>query len=93
MEWETVLRDTVKDGKIRELHLSKIPVLKTCDNWKKVKPIGWVDHKMMHSHYKGGLVKFNGKIYFVREMTLNAINRYIEFKFSQLIEVIEEEKQ
>ncbi len=90
MEWETILSDTVKDGKIRELHLSRIPVLKTCNNWKNVKPIGWIDHEMTHSHYKGGLVKFNEKIYFVKESTFNAINQYIKFRFLQLIEVISE---
>ena len=90
MEWETVLSDSVKNGQIRELHLSRIPVLKTCDNWKNVKPIGWIDHKMRHSNYKGGLVKFNGKIYFVREATLDAIRQYINIRFSQLIVVIPE---
>ncbi len=88
MEWETILRNAVSNGKIREIHLGKIPVLKTCDNWKNVKPIGWVDHKMKHSHYKGGLVKLEGKIYFVKDITLYALNQYIEFKFSKLIDVI-----
>ena len=90
MEWETILSDTVKDGKIRELHLGRIPVLKTCGNWKKVIPIGWIDHKMPNSHYKGGLVKFNGKIYFVKETTFEAINQFVRFRFPQLIEVIME---
>ena len=40
MEWQKILADSVQDGKIKELHLKKIPVLKTCDNWREVEPIG-----------------------------------------------------
>ena len=36
MEWEKILADSVRDGVIKELHLRKLPVLKTVDNWKKV---------------------------------------------------------
>lgn len=84
MEWEKVLSNAVKNGQIRELHLQKIPVLKTCNNWKEIKPIGWIDHKMRHSHYRGGLVKLNDKIYFVREQTINALSEYIRWKFSPI---------
>lgn len=88
MDWQKILVDSVHDGKIRELHLRKIPQLKTCDNWREVEPIGWVDHKMKLSHYKGGLVTLNGKIYFVTERTINALSEYIKLKFPQIIEVI-----
>ena len=55
MEWEKILADSVKDGVIKELHLRKLPVLKTVDNWKKVELVGWIEHQMKHSYYKGGL--------------------------------------
>ncbi len=90
MEWDNILKDAVHEGKIRELYLKKIPVLKTCDNWKIVEPIGWIDHQMQLSHYKGGLVRLNGKIFFVTDRTINALSEYIDFKFSQMIEVINE---
>lgn len=90
MEWEDLLKDSVKEGRIRELYLKKIPTLKTCNNWRDVKPIGWIDHKMQYSHYKGGLVKLNGKIFFVTDKTISALSPYMEFKFPQLIEVIKE---
>lgn len=81
MEWEKILTNAVKDGKIRELHLRKIPRLKTCDNWREVEPIGWIDYPMRFAHYKGGLVKLKGKIYFVTEQTLNALSEFISIKF------------
>nr|HPO46242.1 hypothetical protein [Spirochaetota bacterium] len=64
MEWERILADSVTDGRLKELHLKKIPVLKTCNNWREVEPVGWVDHQMKFSYYKGGLVKLKGNIYF-----------------------------
>ncbi len=90
MKWEKILIDSVKDGTIRALHLSKIPRLKTCDNWKDVEPIGWVDHKLKFAHYKGGLVKLNDNIYFVTDQTLNALSEFVTFKFPQKITVIED---
>lgn len=90
MEWEKLLADSVKDGKIRELYLSKIPQLKTCNNWKEVVPIGLVDHKMKHSHYKGGLVMLNDKIYFVTDKTISALTEFVKFNFRQQIQVLED---
>ena len=88
MEWETILADSVENGTIKELYLKKIPVLKTCDNWKNVEPIGWIDHRMKLSYYKGGLVKLMGKIYFVTETTIKALSPYMDWKFKLRIEVI-----
>mgnify|MGYP000870017522 FL=1 len=88
MEWEKILADSVVDGKIRELHLKKIPVLKTCNNWRDVEPIGWIDHKMKFSYYKGGLVKLRGSIYFVPEKTINALSEFINWKFPRHIDVV-----
>lgn len=89
MEWQSLLSDAVKDGNIRELHLGKLPVLKTTNNWRLVKPIGWVDHQMKHSHYRGGLVKLNDKLYFVQEGTIKAIEEFISFSFPKRINVIQ----
>ncbi len=91
MEWEKLLADSVVDGKIRELYLSKIPVLKTCNNWKEVEPLGWVDYKMKYSYYKGALVKLNGKIYFVPEKVVNALAEFVKWKLSHRIEVVKTE--
>lgn len=89
MEWESILADAVKDGSIRELHLKKLPVLKTTNNWRKVEPVGWIDHQMKYTHYKGGLVKLNEKLYFVQERTVKAVEEFIKFRFPRKINVID----
>ncbi len=90
MEWEILLADAVKGGKIRELHLSKIPVLKTTNNWKKVDLLGWIDHEMKYTHYRGALVKLNDKIYFVKEKTVSAIQQYLNWETKPRIEVVKD---
>jgi hypothetical protein len=88
MEWESLLADAVHDGEIKELHLSKIPVLKTTTNWRKVELVGWVDHEMKHVHYKGGIVKLNGKIFFVKDATIKALQQYMDWNFPTKITVV-----
>ncbi len=88
MEWDSILDDAVQNGQIRELYLKRVPVLKTCDNWKKVEPVGWVDHRTSLAYYKGGLVKLKGKLYFVSDKTIDALAEFINFKFKSRIEVI-----
>jgi hypothetical protein len=88
MDWQIVLADSVQDGKIRELHLRKIPRLKNCYDWNEVEPVGWIDHQMKHAHFKGGLVKLNGKIYFVTDSTINAISEFVKIKFPNKIVVV-----
>ncbi len=90
MEWEIILADAVQNGKIRELHLSKIPVLKTTTNWKRVELLGWIDHQLKYTHYRGALVKLNEKIYFVKENTIQALQEYLSWKAKNTIQVIKD---
>lgn len=88
MEWERILRNAVKDGNIKEVYLSKIPLLKNCEYWKEVEPIGYVDHSMKFSHYKGMLVKYREKIYFVNSATMEALSEFIKWKVNKKINVV-----
>ena len=90
MNWDTILQDAVHDGTIRELYLKRLPVLRTCNDWKKVEPLGWVDHRTNLAYYKGGIVKLTGNIYFVSDKTIDALSEFIDIKFKTKIEVIME---
>lgn len=89
MEWEKILADSVQNGQIKELYLRKLPVLKTTTNWKKVELIGWIDHQMKYTYYKGGLVKLNNKLYFVQDKTIQALQEFMNWNFPKKIKVIE----
>ena len=90
MEWEKILVDSVKDGTIKELYLRKLPVLRTVDNWKRVELIGLVDHQMKYTYYKGGLVKLNGKLYFVQDKTIKALEEFMKWNFPKKIVVLKD---
>jgi hypothetical protein len=91
MDWDYVLRDAVKGNIIKELHLRKIPSLKTCEDWKKVVEIGLIDHKTKYAHYKGGLVKYGESIYFVAGERLDAIAPFRQWNFKLKLKVVEPE--
>ncbi len=88
MDWESVLQDVINTGTIRELFLKRIPVLKTCDDWKRVEPVGWVEHKTNLVFYKGAIVKLRGNMYFVSDKTFDALSEFINFRFNKRIQVI-----
>jgi hypothetical protein len=90
MEWEKILADSVVNGTIKELHLRKLPFLKTVDNWKKVELIGSVDYQMKYTYYKGGLVKLNGKLFFVQDKILQALQGFMKLDFPVKIVVIKD---
>ena len=87
MEWERILADAVKDGRIKELYLRKLPILKTTTNWKRVELVGWIDHQMKYTHYKGGLVRLNDKLYFVQDKTIRALQEFMDWNFPRKITV------
>ncbi|MCB1141772.1 MAG: hypothetical protein H7A24_12635 [Leptospiraceae bacterium] len=91
MEWDYILRDAVKGNTIKELHLKKVPSLKTCDDWKKVSEIGLIDHQTKYAHYKGGLVKYGERLYFVAQQRLDAIAPFRPWNFKAKIKVMEGE--
>ncbi|HRX14972.1 MAG: hypothetical protein JXK07_07275 [Spirochaetes bacterium] len=92
MEWEKLLRNSVKDGTIRELYLRKIPVLKNCDNWNKIEPIGYIDTPMKYTHYKGILVMYQDRIFFVTSKTMEALSEFVKWNIRNKIRVIPEKK-
>lgn len=85
MEWEKILRNSVKDGVIKEAYLKKIPQLKNCEHWKNVEPLGYVDHQMKFSHYKGMLVKLQDRIYFVSASTMEALSEFVSWNVKKKI--------
>jgi hypothetical protein len=92
MEWEKVLRDAAQGNSIKELHLRKVPTLKTADDWNKVIEVGMVDHKTKYAHYKGGLVKYGDRLFFVSDERIEAIAQFRKWNFKSKIKVTDIEK-
>ncbi|MCZ8238687.1 MAG: hypothetical protein O9346_16240 [Leptospiraceae bacterium] len=92
MEWEKVLRDAVQGNSIKELHLRKVPTLKTADDWNKVIEVGLVDHKTKYAHYKGGLVKYGDRLFFVSDERIDAIAQFRKWNFKTKIKITDVDK-
>lgn len=92
MEWEKVLRDAVQGNSIKELHLRKVPTLKTADDWTKVVEVGLVDHKTKYAHYKGGLVKYGDRLFFASQDRLDAVAQFRKWNFKAKIKVTDTAK-
>ncbi|HMU81696.1 MAG TPA: hypothetical protein PKC35_00005, partial [Leptospiraceae bacterium] len=82
-----------KENAIRELHLRHIPVLKTCENWNDVKEIGLVDHRTKYAHYKGLLVRYGERIYYVPEARMEALAPFRNWTSKVHIKVTDPEKK
>ncbi len=52
--------------------------------------LGWVDHQLKYTHYRGALVKLNHKLFFVRESTIKALQQYMNWKVKNIIEVVKD---
>jgi hypothetical protein len=45
---------------------------------------------MKYTHYKGGLVKLNGKLYFVQDKIIKALQEFMKWDFPTKIVVIKD---
>ncbi len=86
-DWSYILKDSIKDGKIREIHLKNIPVLKDCEHWEDVKEIGLVDHETKYAHYNGMLVWYGSRIYYITRRKMEALSPYRKWDKRNRVEV------
>ncbi len=82
-----ILQDALKRGAISERKLKTLSILKTCDNWKKVTPIGLIDHRTVLTAYQGMLVELDKRAYFVRRETLAALKNEIKWNVTRMIRI------
>lgn len=82
-----VIQEVLSKGTISERKLKGLPLLKTCDNWKKVTPLGLIDHRTLLTNYQGILVELDQRAYFVRRETMLALKGEIKWKVTRQIQV------
>jgi len=78
----------LNEGTLPERRLTLLPVLKTCDDWKKVLPLGLVDHHTRLAAYEGAVVALEGTLYFVRRRTIAALRTARKWNFPRLISIV-----
>ncbi|HEY1405429.1 MAG TPA: hypothetical protein VF857_02360 [Spirochaetota bacterium] len=88
MDWEKILRDSVQNGSIKAVHLSRVPILKNCPNWREIEIVGTVFHEAANLTYRGVLVKLKGNLYFVQQGVFDAVQNFLKVKSIPRIMVI-----
>ncbi|HNZ26719.1 MAG TPA: hypothetical protein PK385_09970 [Spirochaetota bacterium] len=90
LKYEELLRNSIVDNKIKAAHLRHIPKLKTCDNWGQTEFIGRVNFKFKFTEMDGGLIKFNGRIYYINNRQIQSLMNYVKWNnLNNVISVIE----
>jgi hypothetical protein len=89
MRWHEILHSTVKGESITASSLRKVPHLKTCPYWDRAVFMGRISHRLQFANYDGGLVKYDGKVYYVNRSQIEALSSYIRWDLKKQITVIE----
>ena len=90
MKWQEILRDSVTGDTIKASTLRKIPHLKTCPYWDRATFLGRISHRLKFANYDGGLVKYDGRIYYVNRSQIEALRSFVHWDLRKNITVMED---
>jgi len=89
LKWEEILRNCVVDNKIKALHLKVIPKMKDCERWQDVLFLGRIHYKFKYTEYNGGLIRFNGKLFYINPRQIQALSNIHKWNISNEIQVVD----
>jgi hypothetical protein len=90
MKWQDVLRNSVSKESIKASNLRKIPQLKVCPYWDRAIFLGRISYKTKVANYDGGLVKYDGRLYYVNRSQIEALQAFVRWDQRKRIAIIEE---
>ena len=89
-KWQDLLRNSVQKETIKASNLRHIPQLKACPFWDRAAFLGRIVHKTPVANYDGGLVKYDGRIYYVNRSQIEALQSFVHWDRRKTIAVIED---
>lgn len=90
MKWQDVLRNSVKGDTIKAGALRKIPHLRSCPMWDHAVFLGRVSYDIKVANYDGGLVKYEGRIYYVNKAQIETLSNWVRWDLKKEITVLED---
>jgi len=87
-KWQDVLSNSVHKETIKASSLRHIPQLKVCPFWDRAVFLGKIAHKTPVANYDGGLVKYDGRIYYVNRSQIEALSAFVRWDRRKTITVI-----
>ena len=89
-KWQDLLRNSVSKESIKASNLRKIPHLKVCPFWDRALFLGRVIHKTPVANYDGGLVKYDGRIYYVNRSQIDALQAFVRWDLKKNVSVLDD---
>ena len=89
-KWQDVLRNSVTNETIRASSLRRIPQLKACPFWDRAVFLGRISYKVKVANYDGGLVKYDGRIYYVNRSQIEALRAFVHWDLRKSISVTDD---
>ena len=89
-KWQDLLRISIKNETIKSSALRRIPQLTVCPYWDRATFLGTISHRVKLANYDGGLVKYDGRIYYVNRSQIEALSGFVHWNTRKRITVIED---
>jgi hypothetical protein len=89
-KWQDMLSNAVHKESIKASNLRHIPQLKACPFWDRAVFLGKINHKTGVANYDGGLVKYEGRIYYVNRSQIEALRTFVRWDQRKTIAVIDD---
>ena len=90
MPWQDILRNAVSKETINASNLRRIPHLTDCPFWDRAVFLGRISYRMRVANYDGGLVRYDGRIYYVNWSQIESLRKYVRWNLRKTIRVIED---
>ncbi len=90
MKWQDLLKNSINGETIKASSLRRIPQLKVCPYWDRAVFLGVINHKLAFANYDGGLVKYDGRIYYVSRSQIEALRSFVHWNQKKKITVIDD---
>ncbi len=88
-KWQELLKNSIEGGSIKASSLRKIPHLKNCPYWDQADFLGRVSYRLQFANYDGGLVKYDGRLYYVNRAQIQALSRYVRWNLKKVVTVLD----
>jgi hypothetical protein len=89
-KWQDLLKNAVSKETIKASNLRRIPQLKACPYWDRAVFLGRISYRVPVANYDGGLVKYDGRIYYVNRSQIEALRAFVHWDLRKNITVIED---
>ena len=87
--WYETIQNIIENKTIPRNKLKILPKLRTCSNWLKVKPLGFINYESPLMKWNGILVEYSDQLFYVENSTYQNIAKELKWKIKDKISVVD----